>query len=452
MTMLDDGRGMTEPELSIAMRLGSRSPLEERDKSDLGRFGLGLKTASFSQSRRLMVASMTGPRKVTTREWDLDYVLKHNEWRVLLSLPDSATHDRTRLEKLARGTFVRWEVLDHIVGEASVNDEAARTRFYAMVEEVRQHLGMVFHRYISERPALSIFINGDGEQHLVRAWDPFCLQEKAKIITPEEPITLFGALMSVTGFVLPHRDRFSSPEAFVDAGGPDGWIAHEGFFVYRNRRLLLPGGWLGLGRDRPWSKEEHYKLARIRLDIPNALDRLWQIDVKKGVARPPAAIRAKLTDLAENVRAQARRVFAHRGQYRPRVTPEPVIPVWIAGTTENGKTMYRINREHSAVADCLNRDSIDRADLRRLLRLFESNVPVQQVWLDIAERPDQQADPRSSFDEKEIAELYHALHEALTITRSMSAEAAEHEILRTEPFNLFPELVARLSAEHQASR
>ena len=68
---------MTEGELLEAMRLGSRSPLEERAQSDLGRFGLGLKTASFSQCRVVTVVTRVNGTTTSAR-WDLNYIADSN--------------------------------------------------------------------------------------------------------------------------------------------------------------------------------------------------------------------------------------------------------------------------------------------------------------------------------------------------------------------------------------
>ena len=104
--ILDDGKGMTEEDLLEAMRLGSRSPLEERESSDLGRFGLGLKTASFSQCRVLTVVTRNGNDTACAR-WDLDRISSSDRWEVEL-LDDWSTIpwvDHLGIQ----GTLVVWE-------------------------------------------------------------------------------------------------------------------------------------------------------------------------------------------------------------------------------------------------------------------------------------------------------------------------------------------------------
>lgn len=73
--ILDDGIGMNNTQIDAAMQYGSQSPSDIRDASDLGRYGLGLKTASLSQCRVLTVVSKQG-NIIIGRRWDLDYVIK----------------------------------------------------------------------------------------------------------------------------------------------------------------------------------------------------------------------------------------------------------------------------------------------------------------------------------------------------------------------------------------
>jgi hypothetical protein len=75
----DNGVGMSETDLRAAMVLGSQDPRAHRDATDLGRFGLGLKTASFSQCRRLTVATKAN-KTTSAARWDLDLVTRTDEW------------------------------------------------------------------------------------------------------------------------------------------------------------------------------------------------------------------------------------------------------------------------------------------------------------------------------------------------------------------------------------
>ena len=327
-SITDDGDGMSEKELTEAMRPGALGPLDKRAENDLGRFGLGLKTASFSQCRRLTVASSSRSDGMAVRRWDLDYVVKHDEWRLLKSPAAGSQQRLSALDVMDHGTVVLWECLDRVVGDAKPDNELVHDHFLRAIEDVKLHLEMVFHRFLSGiQPALAIYLNGTDEESRLRPWDPFLEDHPATYSTPVDPISFGGGTVYLEGFVLPHKELLGE-EGHRRAAGPAGWNAQQGFYVYRNRRLVVAGSWLGLGADRPWTKEEHYKLARIRVDIPNTMDLAWRLDVKKSSAYPPSQLRPRLKALAGDVRKQAREVFAHRGKSKASPSTKPIERIW----------------------------------------------------------------------------------------------------------------------------
>ena len=433
-SILDDGSGMSEDALRDAMRLGSRSPLEERDPDDLGRFGLGLKTASLSQCRRLTVASKLAGGNRSVRRWDLDYLQQQDVqgWR-LLTEPFPGSEPRLDdLDDFEHGTMVLWEVLDRLVGNARVDDERVHQHFRKLLEDVEDHLAMVFHRYLgSVRSRLTIVVN---EQE-IDAWDPFVERHSATQRTPEDSVAIPGheATVQIQGYVLPHKDRLGDSE-HGKASGPRGWNAQQGFYLYRNKRLIVPGSWLGLGGSRPWTKEEHYKLARIRIDIPNSMDHLWQLDVKKSTARAPLQLRDRLKGLAQTVRRDARAVFAHRGKYRRRKTRKEYDRPWKAGR-RSGATVYRINRDHPVISALLQSVGSEAStDLDAAFRIIEETVPVEQIWLDAAEKPDETPQPFHGSTARQIRVLIKIGYRALRRNRKASHEEAVQLLLRCEEF------------------
>lgn len=422
-TLTDDGEGMSEPQLRDAMRLGSQNPLLDRDPTDLGRFGLGLKTASLSQCRRLTVVTRPASNRRYVRRWDLDHLSKADVhgWQLLKSAhPDSIASTR-RIDDLERGTAVVWEVLDRIVQSASKDDAKLRAHFLRSVVEVEQHLAMVFHRYLSgQRRRLKILVN----DHELKTWDPFLEGHPATTMTPEEQILLPGhdATILVRGFILPHKDKLR-PESFLEGSGPAGWNAQQGFYLYRNERLILPGSWLGLGGSRPWTKEEQYKLARIRLDIPNSMDHLWHLDVKKSHATPPPLVRERLLGLAQNIRQKAREVFAHRGKYGPRAKKHEYDRPW-KSTKRSGRITYRIDRKHPLVAAVISEVGSANADtLEGMLRVIEETVPVQQIWLDAAESPEDASAPFHGSSTRERRAVLVTAYKAIRRNRGTHHEA-----------------------------
>lgn len=435
--ILDDGCGMSEDELRDAMRAGSRNPLEERGVRDLGRFGLGLKTASLSQCRVLCVASKRAKRGgVCTRTWDINQLAK--EWRLLHSAPEAADQAIKQLEQMPKGTAVVWSDLDRLVGNERVNDAAAHTRFNDAIDHVREHLALTYHRFIEER-ALAICVNGCP----VVPWNPFMANgASGSSATPVEIIPFGRSGVRFQGYVLPHKDSLS-PEEYRDNAGPRGWTAQQGFYVYRNKRLLVYGDWLRLGRPSLWTREEHYKLARIRLDIANDADSAWHLDVKKSTARPPALIRERLTDLAENVRARARSVFAHRGKYGKRtITDARIDRPWLS-TERECRRVYMINREHPVVQAAVRAVGDNKPVLDALLRVLEETVPVEQIWLDTAEQCRDHAPPYGGVDYAILrADMSRAVE--FLVSTGINRHTAIERLRSVEPFDRYPQLINEL--------
>jgi hypothetical protein len=437
-TVLDDGCGMDDVELERAMRLGDKSPLDKRDSHDLGRFGLGLKTASFSQCRSLTVASKKEAR-VNCLRWDLDILAtsKDDGWHLL----EGAAPDSDRLlDPIAgqdRGTLVLLEKLDRIVTSGFKVED-----FLDLVDNVEQHLAMVFHRYLEDsNPKLKLVINGRP----VAPWDPFLSNHPTTWTSPVERLNSICGTIEVQCHVLPHKDKLDQREHDI-AAGPDGWTAQQGFYVYRNKRLLVAGSWLGLGQGRSWTKEEAHRLARIRLDIPNSADADWKIDIRKSTARPPVLIRTRLTRLAEDTRMRARRVFAHRGQAIRVGDSQPVTQAW-RSEHFNGGMRYRIDDTHPAVRAVLDEAGVLKPQIKAMLRIIEETIPVQRIWLDTTEARETPVTGFEGVVPAEVKSVLEIMFRNMVYKKGMSAAFARERLLHTEPFHNYPDLVAALPDE-----
>jgi len=444
--ILDDGKGMSEAVLVEAMRPGTSSPTELRAGNDLGRFGLGLKTASFSQCRQLTVWSKTKAGSLAGRRWDLDYVVKHNEWRLQKDLPPPGEGMPSPLTDLGHGTLVTWNKLDRLVDGHDVNDSEAHQKFLGHVKDVQRYLEMIFHRHIAgqaatHRSGLTIFVNGG---QLV-PWDPFNVGSSAPVeASPIEEISYNGKIVRVRGYVLTHKDKLNSAE-FERGGGPRGWIAQQGFYIYRNDRMLLAGDWLRLGRgSRPWAKEEQYKLARLSIDIGNSMDLEWSLDVKKSTARPPSALRPRLTGLAESQRKRAKEVFVFRGVYgtRPVQGGLNIERPW-ESHSRGIHTAYRINRQQPLIRGVLERLGPLQTEVESMLRLIEETVPVQKIWIDVAESEVDHAIPYEGIPDADVMVDLKKTYDFLRQAKLNHPNAIAY-LLASEPFNRYPKLVEQL--------
>jgi Histidine kinase-, DNA gyrase B-, and HSP90-like ATPase len=306
----DDGAGMTASRLDEAMRYGSSRSYGEED---LGAFGLGLKTASLSQCRRLTVASRTAARgKIEVRRWDLDRVARRDAWELQRLTPARCPHYLTEPLANGSGTVVLWESLDRVLDYARPDGQMAMRNLEGLTKEIGEHLAMVFHRFLSGelrkgRARIAITVNSDW----LEPWDPFARDEAATQELPRQwlPLRSGGTThrVGIRPYVLPNQVRFSSPEAHLVAGGPKRWNRQQGLYVYRRDRLIQSGGW-----NRLRTSDEHSKLARIAVNIPPSADALFRTNVSKMNVTLPAELRPALRALASGVVAQAQDAYRQR--------------------------------------------------------------------------------------------------------------------------------------------
>ncbi|MBE1237992.1 ATP-binding protein [Phaeovibrio sulfidiphilus] len=439
--VIDNGDGMDDPALEAGMRLGACDPRTERAATDLGRFGLGLKTASFSQARRLTVASRKKGGPIVCLRWDLDLIGQEAraEWPLFEGPAPGSEHLLQPLKEMPHGTIVLWEKLDRIV-----TDGFTGKNMIELADRVEAHLAMTFHRFLSGHPPmLRLTLNGRE----LKPWDPYLTGHPGKALESPTYRIPPSTGATVQCHVLPHRDMLKPAEQDA-AAGPGGWTQQEGFYVYRNRRLLLAGGWLGLGDGgKPWPRDEAHRLARIQLDIPNSADADWKINILKSTASPPVRLRPHLHRLATETRHKARQVFACRGHLTPAsgTRSNAVADAWQVRRSAHG-TSYRIARDHDLVVSILNRAGPLKPDILALLRLVEESVPVQRIWLDTAE--DKEV-PRTGFAEatdREVMEILYPLFEAL-ISQGLSNAEARERLSRTPLFERHQRLITALEVK-----
>jgi hypothetical protein len=363
-TVADDGSGMTERELDEAMRYGSRR--DYRDAA-LGKFGLGLKTASLSQCRRLTVATRTTPKgKVRIRRWDLDQVQLTDSWDVERILPTAAPPYLAADLKGKRGTVVMWEKLDRLLEYANPDGAHALRALEAGSEAIAEHLSMVFHRFLSgenrSRRKLRITFNGER----LEPWDPYARGEPATRELPKQTISFVQdgcrQRVRVRAYVLPPQVRFSTAEAHAEASGPKKWNGQQGFYIYRADRLIQSGGW-----NRLRTMDEHSKLARIAIDVPREAEDAFHINVAKMRVVLPETLRAPLRALAAGVVAAAQDAYRHRLQL---VTDEPngVEELDTLGTGVTISDLWPV------ISDVIARELADHPDLRRRVLVALANV------------------------------------------------------------------------------
>lgn len=380
--IVDDGKGMSATELMEAMRPGSLTPTAARGHDDLGRFGLGLKTASFSQCRRLTV--VTRKDGVTsTAVWDLDLVVERNSWiverrsdpgriRFVDALPD-------------KGTLVLWEKLDR------ANLESGSQDLLRQVDEACRDLELVFHRFMkaeSGHSAVKFDVNGN---ELVPC-DPFAEWHEATIRQPVDRREIAGGKVTIQPFILPHRNKVKSDAEWRRMGLGRGHMRSQGFYLYRNRRLIRHATWFRIA-----AQQKLTQLARVRIDIGNDSDGAWKIDVLKASASPPPSLRNHLRQLIDTLGGRSKRVYEKRGA---KLTDENPFPLWQRAKIDS-KINYSVNPEHPAVSEFASKLSDDIAhDFQGFLRLLSASLPLEALHHDMVD--DFEAIQAEILDEAEM--------------------------------------------------
>ena len=433
LAILDNGVGMSALTLEEAMRHGGLGPAGEREPADLGRFGLGLKTASLSQCRQLTVVSMHA-NALAGAEWSLDRVEATGDWTLGLLDPSDIEEvpHLNWLREAGAGTIVLWRDFDRALAGAT-NREG---EFGDLVAKAREHLSLVFHRFLQPEapryPTIEIDINGNS----VRPTDPMLIDRSVRL--PDHRVRVEDAFIDFTPYVLPHRSRMTRAE-LVQVDGVDGLRRSQGFYVYRARRLITSGTWFRLR-----AQDEMTKLARVRVDIPNKLDHLWQVDIKKSTATPPQQVREGVRQVLNSIGQTSKEVIRHRG-WKGRASGGRL---WQRLENPNGVT-YVVNRDHPALtALTAGVAERERVDLERLLKALEMTIPFQEIYVDVAAEREVSPSFPSDEVEEELRELLGRLLMASAQAGGKEAKSRTEQAVRSmEPFNRYPELTKRLLTE-----
>lgn len=415
-TILDDGDGLTKEELIEAMRYGA-NPNEKREDTDLGRFGLGLKMASLSQCRCLTVVSKTDSG-ITSCRWNLDRVIQTDQWTLQI-LAESEIQNLPSIQdlvKLSHGTLVVWQNLDKIKERAVKVDELMSQTLLSC----KKHLSLVFHRFMEPiNNPLNIYLNRDKLVPL----DPFFTSSTLTRSLPEQTISIQDQVVTVKPFVLPPESKMK-PADLEKIGGLQRNL--QGFWVYRNKRLIIPGTWFRLSKSKELSK-----LARVRVDIPNSLDSIWDIDVKKSSASVPVVFQNDFEKVLERVIESSEYKYKFRGR---KVSDSNKQFIWDK-YTQDGGYRYAVNKNHPIVRSCL--ESVDetiRGSVLELIKYLEDSIPYNDIFNTMGEAKLSTSEVTSE-DIEELIEKGHRL---------MQSGLKAKDLKTIEPFMNYPEVLNSL--------
>ncbi len=313
----DDGIGMSSSILEEAMRLGSSN--NDYEAGDLSKYGMGLKTASLSQAHKLNVISAKKGFNKTGYSWDMFHVKKTDKWELFKHsseeinliknnlVKEQARVKNNSIEKLFTKdswTIVLWNEMKDFQKnyDSYTSSVTAENYFHRETDKLLIYLRMVFSRFIdgeNDARKTNIFFNDVK----LDSFDPFCRKEKHTIEMPvsekngnyvidkDLPPIIIKRYLLPTNPTKPGNFQFSSYREWEEAKGNLSWNEAQGYYVYRNNRLINWGGWY-----RTKTIDEHDKLARASIDLTDAHDELFTLDVKKTRIQFPEDLKNHLQD------------------------------------------------------------------------------------------------------------------------------------------------------------
>lgn len=306
MTIRDNGHGMSESQLAEAMRVGSNI---EYESGALGKFGYGLKGASWSQTESFTVVSRRMGDAPCHLSWDARHM---DSWDAQDGPLDAWVTDATALG--SQGTCVMWRDMrppESVVVAKGVVPHTAE------VQELGRHLALVFHRFLQGRAAgrkkVTIRVQGIA----IEPNDPVGHPLATSYVRQPVRVPLPGGgseVVQVQAFLLPSEQEVRDHHGIdTDAARRDldriGMYGRrnesQGVYVYRNDRLIQWGGWHDM-----WStSDEKTKLARVTVEFGNALDDQFKVNIAKRMVSLSQQLQEEIKRLATPARNDSRKKF-----------------------------------------------------------------------------------------------------------------------------------------------
>ena len=339
----DNGKGMTTEELFEAMRIASSDPTQLRSSdSDLGKFGLGLKLASFSLSDTFQVITKTKNESIASLQWDLEIVRDKNAW-LIEEINCNSFH---RKLQRTNGTDVIIKKL-----RLKLDDEDK------VLERLRTHIAVVYHKITNVE-----FIVGDKE---VQKIDPFFSNDPASNYSDPDLINHKSVEIKTQSFQIPHRDKLKLADKRVHDRISDIGMS-DGIYLFRKNRLIAWSGWEGLGVNKRIGD-----LQRLAIYIDGRADELFNIEVKKSqISILDDGLRSKIRSKIKIFFKSAKRPY----QKRAELSLKDISDIW-KKESENGNVIFTINRE----SDLVKKFSLGDLSANDFLRLLEGTLPIDSL-------------------------------------------------------------------------
>lgn len=421
--ILDDGDGMNEEEMKKAFILAEASSHSKRDTNDLGRYSLGLKSASSSYCRQMYLVSKVKDKSPKTLEMDFDYIEKERKWEGF-EIDNFAYEDVIK----DHGSIVFWSKLNF-----KNDSELTETQVYTQIDRLKKELGHIFGKYILER-GLNIYIQSAeslSEPPIkIEGWNPFYIPNSKSISRIYNgDIQFKGEKISIKSYILPpYGNLDKTDQRYID--GIKGMNEQQGFYIYRNGRLIQEGGWLGL---KDLAIDQKCSMARIEVDIGTQLDKEFNVNFNKSQITVPIELEKEFLDIAKKTRTASKKNFNYiNDPNAPRRTRQNKenIPVWRMKSSRDGINL-QINENHPLIKEMF--EKLGKRDSNKLKSLLSKNVPISAL----------QTNPRFTENEYTMTEIDEMVKEYYVDQKSkgVSDDEIRETLLKTEPFYKYKERV-----------
>jgi hypothetical protein len=372
-SIVDDGDGMSLDELIHNMKIGCKDPSDERNRGDLGRFGSGMKTASFSQARKLTVISKKAGEPIFAAVWDIDRIENENTWCLeILDENEINSHPLLLLnDQKECGTQVIWEKLSCLnKTNHSLDDE---TIMASNLSDLGDYISLHFHKFMDGKNKRKFTINNSQLQGI----DPFMTRSPGYQEGRSEKLRCKGGYIEINTHVLPHFKRMEA-NPLKRLGGANGIVQNQGLYIYRENRLINAGGWLGLAKTSQLGA-----LARVEVNVPSSLDQEWATDVKKASLQLPPRIKKELRKFLSDPIKRSKRVYTYRGKQ------DKANKYWSIKENENDKTIsYQISSENDFLTDIFRIiPKEQKSQLIKYLGQLAENLPLNHIYQKMSESP-----------------------------------------------------------------
>ena len=372
--------------------------------------------------------------KIAAACWDLDYIHQQGEWALKTYTEDEIQGEigHSWLIEKASGTVVIWEQFDRL------RQGSAQTRelFDEKIENTRKHVALVFHRFINDenpKRRLAIYFNDEP----VTGIDPFLTRNTATQPLKEQILRIGSDEIKVKPYVLPYLSKLTKEDLEI-LGGKDELRQQQGFYVYRNRRLIIWGTWFRLIK-----QDELGKLARVRVDIPNSLDSIWEIDVKKSTASLPHFIKKNLATIVEKTVGGSERVYKYRGR---NVQTDNLIHVWNP-IDDRGKLQYLVNRK-LPIIKMIKKHLDDKGNsfFEHFITMLEDTFPFTDVYYRMAKAESNVTE--TALEDRDVYEIANQMVQEVS-TMSGDVNAFLDMMDKMDFFIKYPNVVRQIREEYK---